>query len=300
MFSLSEKILQYFKKLNNEKGEVVPTSLTEDNNDDYDKEKETFKSELIKLNSDLEGKGGKVSLEEMTYEPLTKEEIEEKAKLGVEEKYALKKGALDNEYEKALKTQEEKANSLVSIGNAKKEEIDNLYDGLEEKLGANAIKRGISRSTIVSEQIRNLSTEKIKDLLKVDDSVATELKQNDEKIDGLKKDYQSAVNSLNIEKAVEINDNIEKLTKEQNDKIEEVLKYNNTLKKEEASINNNVKPATEIEISRIKNEILKQAINYYSKLPKEDRLTAFENDEDIRKLLGDQVTLVEGYIKAME
>lgn len=299
MFSLSEKILQYFKKLNNEKGEVVPASLT-DVNDDSDKEKEAFKSELIKLNSDLEGKSGKISLEEMTYEPLTKEEIEQKAKLGVEEKYELKKNALDSEYEDALKTQEEKVNSVLSSANAKKEEISNLYDDLEEKLGANAIKRGISRSTIVSEQIRNLSTEKIKDLLKVDDSVASELKINEDKIEGLKKDYQTAVNSLNIEKAVEISDNIEKLTKEQNDKIEEVLKYNNTLKKEEASVNNNVKPATEIEISRIKNEILKQAINYYSKLPKDERLSAFENDEDIKKLLGDQATLVERYIKAME
>ncbi len=303
MFNFSEKVLQYLKKLK-EKGEVVPTSTVEEKSyeeeKNYDSEKDALKSELIKLNLELKGQGGKVSLEEMTYEPLTKEEIEEKAKKSVEEKYSLKKDALDKELDNSLNLAKESGEAIVASSKAKKGEIEKLYESLEEKLGTNALKRGISRSTIVSEQIRNLSTEKIKDLLQVDDSVATELKKNDDKIEKLKSDYISAVNNLNVEKAIEINDNIESITKAQNDKIEEVLKYNNNVKKEEATINNKVEPVTEIQKSRINNEIIKQAINYYSKIPKDKRMDEFYADKDILELLGDQSYIIAGYLKAME
>lgn len=302
MYDISEKIIQYLKKYKN-KGVIVPTSVKEKVKEETatatNSERETFKSDLIGLNDRLKGKDKKVVLDEIEYTPLTKEEIETKAKAGVDEKYAIKKDALDKDYQKSVDDANLKSETLKLDSDEKKSKINSAYLELEESLSDNALKRGIARSSIVAEQLKNLGVEKIRDLLNVDDTLAKDLKDVSIKLDNLKSDYTSAVKNLDFDKAVEISDKIDEITKEQDEKIDAVIKYNNSIRLKQAEIDNSVNKPTEVEANRISGEMIKKAVDYYGKLPREDRLEAFDNDEEIIKLLGDNAGIVRNYIIAM-
>ncbi|MBO7214905.1 MAG: hypothetical protein J6V66_05360 [Clostridia bacterium] len=299
MFKLDEKYVKYFKKYK-DKG-VVPLAEEETEEEVVDTKKEEYKAELKTLSDKLNGKASSdVTLSEIEYKPLTEEEIKEKAKEGVEEKYALKKSALDTELQKSTENLTAKSDEITKDYEEKKKSLENAYTALENKMGNEAIKRGIARSSIIAEQIKSLGVEKIKDVLAIDDALASELKQNSNKIESLKNDYSVAVSNLDIEKALEINENIAKITKEQEEKIEEALKYNNTVKRQQAELDSSEsKQLSRLEEAQIESQILKASINYFLSLPKEERLEAFDNDEEILQLLGSQAETIRNYIKVL-
>ena len=300
MINISEKIIQYLKK-QKDKGVVTLSGYEENESADNtaNKDREAFKTELLKLKAELEGAGADVKLQKMEYTPLTEEEINKKATSAVDEKYALKKDALTSNFENDLKQTEQKAKDIKENSQVKKQELDGLYSALEEKLSANAVKRGISRSSIIAEQIKNLGLEKVKDVLNIDNETASAIEKNAQMIDELKVKYQKAVSNLDLEKAIEINENIEKIKKEQESKIEEVLKYNNLVTRQEAELKQEVGEPSKLEISKIKSQMIKQAVDYYSKLPKEKRLEAFLADEEILELLGEDSYVIGNYIKTL-
>lgn len=302
MYNLSEKIVQYLKKYK-DKGVIVPASLVEEEEkqktvDEAEIKREELKKQLKTLNDELQGKKG-VELSEMEYTPLSKEQIEDKAKEGVEEKYELKKNKLDGELTKSISDLTSNSDELVVQSKTAKKTLEDMYKEAENAVGENAIKRGISRSSIVAEQLKDLSVEKIKDTLSIDGNLASELKKNSDKIESLKADYRTAINELDLQKAIEITENVNELTKAQEEKIDEVLKYNNTVKRQQAELDSKIEPPSEVEASKIKGQIIKQAVEYYSELPKNERLTAFDNDDEILKLLGSQAGSVRNYIKAL-
>ena len=300
MINISEKIIQYLKK-QKDKGVVTLSGYEEKESADNtaNKDREAFKTELLKLKAELEGAGADVKLQKMEYTPLTEEEINKKATSAVDEKYALKKDALTSNFENELKQTEQKAKDIKENSQVKKQELEGLYSALEEKLSNNAVKRGISRSSIIAEQIKNLGLEKVKDVLNIDNETASAIENNAQMIDELKVKYQKAVSNLDLEKAIEINENIEKIKKEQESKIEEVLKYNNLVTRQEAELKQEVGEPSKLEISKIKSQMIKQAVDYYSKLPKEKRLEAFLADEEILELLGEDSYVIGNYIKTL-
>ncbi|MBR3804206.1 MAG: hypothetical protein IKJ14_02530 [Clostridia bacterium] len=300
MVNISEKLIQYLKK-QKDKGVVTLTGYEEKESDDNtaNKDREAFKTELLKLKAELEGAGADVKLQKMEYTPLTEEEINKKATSAVDEKYALKKNALTDSYENDLKQTEQKAKDIKENSQVKKQELDGLYSALEEKLSNNAVKRGISRSSIIAEQIKNLGLEKVKDVLNIDNETASAIEKNAQMIDELTDKYQKAVSNLDLEKAIEINENIEKIKKEQESKLEEVLKYNNLVTRQGAELKQEVGEPSKLEISKIKSQMIKQAVDYYSKLPKESRLEAFLADEEILELLGEDSYVIGNYIKTL-
>ena len=175
---------------------------------------------------------------------------------------------------------------------------DTALKDAEEKVEQSAIKRGISRSSIVQEQIKGLGVEKIKDLFQIDRTLASELKDNSDKISELESDYLTAVNKLNVEKALEISDKIQDLTEKQNKKIEDVLKYNNTVKRQLAEMEEKGNsPLVGEKAREIKRQMLDEALNYYMALPKEEALKEFDEDEEVQLLLGELKTMVRRYIK---
>ncbi len=292
MYNVSEKITQYLKKLD---GEQMPVQ----NEQKTKKDKKSQLVETIKeLNEQLNGKKNGVVLDKMEYTPLTDKEIEDKASETVDKKYALKENALETKKDSAVKNLELKNQELKDGAKDKKDAVEQAYTELEKDLNSNAIKRGIARSSIVSEQIKNLGVQKIRDLLGVDEKVADEIKVNSDKIVTLEQEYVQAIDNLSIEKAIELGDAIEKLKKEQDEKLEKVLKYNNDIKKQQTALNEKSTSLSKTEIADIKSKMVNAVLEYYNSLPKEERLLAFESDEDILELLGENASLVERYLRA--
>ena len=317
--NISEKILQYLKKYDvgddvkiklasNEKEksvggkntvETVASEVSANETDSQNDKKKQLLDKLTVLNRQLEGIKEPPTLEMMEYTPLSEEEIAKKASEGLEESYGLKFNDLENQTLKKIDAIEKSSDLMTVKAGEQKEKLQSLYKDAEEKLEQSAIKRGVSRSSIVSEQLKNLSVEKIKDELNIDYNLASELKNNSDKIVELESDYLNAVNKLNVEKALELSERIQDLTDKQNDKIEEVLKYNNTIKRQLKSFENDkVVPPTEKEKTKIKQNMLQEALNYYLSIPKEEALKRFENDYDVKYVLGDLADVLANYIKA--
>ena len=316
MISIHEKILQYFKKHNIGNDIKLTSNDNEEDKNKTLKTQETIESEVavepnststlkddfIKKLKDYDQKLqetlNKNNLQTIKYTPLSEEEIEKKAKEGKDEEYQLKINDLANETAKKLSDIEKSNETLNNTANEQKEKIEILYADAEEKVEQSAVKRGISRSSIVQEQIKGLGVEKIKDILSIDQSLASELKNNQDKINKLESDYLYAVNKLNVEKALEISQEIQDLTEKQNEKIEEVLKYNNTVKRQRAQMKEqDLSEQDKIEKIRIQQNMVHEALNYYLALPKEQALLEFENDKEVKKLLGDYADMVRKYIK---
>lgn len=296
MYNVSEKIIQYIKKLQDAKTPVQ----NEEVETEKDEKRERFVKTVKELNDLLAGKGNAVKLQEMEFTPLSDKEIEMQANKKVEDKYKLKENSLQTKKNAQVNNLELENQKLQDSVQTKKDEIENAYSNLEEKVNSNAIKRGIARSSIVSEQVKNLNVEKIRDLLGVDEDVASKIKENSDKISSLESDYVQAVNELSINKAIEISDIIEKLKKEQNSQLEKVIKYNNDIKKQQQTLKSNATKLTESEISNINGRIIDAAIEYYTSLPKEERLLAFESDDELLELLGENVNIVDRYLRAVD
>ncbi len=322
MINVHEKVLQYFKKHNvgddvkiknlSEnlvESELKSTPKITETSDEvksksldataYSSTKNSLISKLKELDEKEKGITEIKGLEEMEYTPLTEEEIKAKANEGMDEKYGVELDALANETAKKLNSVEKSNELLNANALSQKEKVEALYKDAQEKVENSAIKRGISRSSIVQEQIKDLDVEKIKDTLSIDNSLAVELKNNSDKISELETDYLIAVNKLNVKKALEISEKIEELTEKQNDKIEEVLKYNNTIKRQQASLDNgNATSLSNEEKRNIKKQKAEEALKYYMSLPTEQAKKELEEDKDIQLLLGDALKLVQGYVNS--
>ncbi len=316
--NIQEKILQFFKKHNiGDDIKIVKIKDEKTNADDSGVEtfstevdansgsnlnstqKQNLLSKLKALDTKLKGVKDTSTLQMIEYTPLTEEEIKDKATNGVDESYGLKFDDLEVQKAKKLGAIEKDSENLKEQAKSQKDKLDELYSDAQEKVEQSAIKRGISRSSIVQQQIKDLTVDKIKDQLSIDYNLASELKNNSNKIAELESDYLTAVNKLNVEKALEISENIEKLTEKQNDKIEEILKYNNSVKRQLASMKEEeiVQPSNK-EKTKIKQDMLQEALNYYMALPKEEAIKRFNEDQDVREILGDLSTMLERYIKA--
>ena len=313
MSSFRDKILAYLKKYS-EKVEKQPSENKSNvklasSNDESANERtinpvdsNEFYDTMEKLDNKLKGVNEDYVLDKIEFTPISDEEIQQKVNEEKEHEYALKAEELKNNADKKRNELQVNNEAIKVGGEQKKEEINNAYAELGDKLEANAIKRGIARSSIVAEQLKSLDVDKIKDLLAVDDKVATQIKENSDKIEALEAEYKTAVSNLNLQKAIDIKEKIEEYKEAQNKKIEEVIKYNNTVKKQQLDINSKVenKPLKGNEAKEIERQMISLAIEYYLSLPKEERLKKFNDDFDIRNMLGDSVDFVKKYLVATE
>ncbi|MBR6737841.1 MAG: hypothetical protein IKL82_05715 [Clostridia bacterium] len=320
MFNIEEKILKYLKgkkvksepivKLTSEEEveEKKPSEeVTETESSVNSELHKSLKESNKKLQGVIDKESDRVVLDKIEYTPKTEEEIKKTASEAVEEEFSLKKNALDKDLKDKTQAVEKKASEVEKGVSAQKDSIENAYNNLESQVENQAVKRGIARSSIIAEQLKGLGVEKIKDLLAVDDKVATTLKGYNDELQALKSDYEYAVENLNTEKAIAVRERIEKLLKEQNEKIEEVLKYNNTVDKNQLYIDDKYyggvdsgeesSQISESEKAKIRQKMITDTISHFGAMPKAERLKAFESDEELQELLGDLYKTVERYIK---
>lgn len=311
MFNIEEKVLKYLKGKRVKDQPVatltsteVDEGVTNENNSKRQEFHNTIKEIGSKLN-ELNTSNGRVVLEKLEYTPKTEEEIKKQAQDEIDGEYALKRLGLDRDIQNRRLETQRKTEEAKSGVQGKKEEINSAYLTLEKQLENQALKRGISRSSIIAEQLKDLGVEKIKDYLKVDESVASEIKGLSNKLQDLEREYTFAVESLDIEKALGVKEKIEELTDKQNKELEKVIKHNNEVEKSQLALDekyfggveNATKAEKESQEAKLKQQIITTAMNYYGSLPKQQRLKEFEEDEVLKELLGEVYSNIERYVK---
>ena len=174
-----------------------------------------------------------LNLERQKYSRPSDEEIRKQAEDSLKSYEDKEQKGIENEYAAGNRKLDEESQKLGGDFESQSKKIEQTYENAKESNKNTFIRRGLSRSSIMLENLKNLDESKNA----AQDTLAKELKQNLEKItierDLLETQKQSALESFNIAYAVKLSEKINKLTESAKQAEDAVAKYNNQLEEKE-------------------------------------------------------------------
>lgn len=174
-----------------------------------------------------------LNLERRKYSRPSDEEIRKQAEDSLKSCEDKEQKGIENEYAAGNRKLDEERQKLGGDFESQSKKIEQTYENAKESNKNTFIRRGLSRSSIMQENLKNLDESKNA----AQDTLAKELKQNLEKItierDLLETQKQSALESFNIAYAVKLSEKINKLTESAKQAEDAVAKYNNQLEEKE-------------------------------------------------------------------
>lgn len=174
-----------------------------------------------------------LNLERQKYSRPSDEEIRKQAEDSLKSYEDKEQKGIENEYAAGNRKLDEESQKLGGDFESQSKKIEQTYENAKESNKNTFIRRGLSRSSIMQENLKNLDESKNV----AQDTLAKELKQNLEKItierDLLETQKQSALESFNISYAVKLSEKINKLTESAKQAEDAVAKYNNQLEEKE-------------------------------------------------------------------
>lgn len=174
-----------------------------------------------------------LNLERQKYSRPSDEEIRKQAEDSLKSYEDKEQKGIENEYAAGNRKLDEESQKLGGDFESQSKKIEQTYENAKENNKNTFIRRGLSRSSIMQENLKNLDESKNV----AQDTLAKELKQNLEKItierDLLETQKQSALESFNIAYAVKLSEKINKLTESAKQAEDAVAKYNNQLEEKE-------------------------------------------------------------------
>lgn len=174
-----------------------------------------------------------LNLERQKYSRPSDEDIRKQAEDSLKSYEDKEQKDIENEYAAGNRKLDEESQKLGGNFESQSKKIEQTYENAKESNKNTFIRRGLSRSSIMQENLKNLDESKNA----AQDTLAKELKQNLEKItierDLLETQKQSALESFNIAYAVKLSEKINKLTESAKQAEDAVAKYNNHLEEKE-------------------------------------------------------------------
>lgn len=114
------------------------------------------------------------------------------------------------------------------------ESLNSYYESVKEKTSNDALKRGLSRSSIVVNKLDAFSDEQLKNFNKLNEEYSSNINSINFELQSLESEKKKALNNFDIEYAYKLNEKISNLTDDLNKKQAEVIKYNNEIAEIEA------------------------------------------------------------------
>lgn len=174
-----------------------------------------------------------LNLERQKYSRPSDEDIRKQAEDSLKSYEDKEQKGIENEYAAGNRKLDEESQKLGGDFESQSKKIEQTYENAKESNKNTFIRRGLSRSSIMQENLKNLDESKNT----AQDTLAKELKQKLEKItierDLLETQKQSALESFNIAYAVKLSEKINKLTESAKQAEDAVAKYNNQLEEKE-------------------------------------------------------------------
>ena len=196
---------------------------------------------------------------------------------------------------------------LYDALNQKESVINDSYQQAKASSAAEALKRGLARSSIALSQGTVLDEKQAEQIANVRNSYIEQAAEIDYKLSDLETKKQSALADLDISYAAKLAIEIDELKNERSKKIEEVTKYNNELAKYEAEYNINRQKAEQdltlgqyeiiknktVGKSDIEQELSKQKqekkfeyiLDYLGGMSKKDAISFAENSDIVKNSL---------------
>lgn len=161
-------------------------------------------------------------------------DIVSEAKKSLEGKYNASKDKTNESFSNKINSIIESNKNLISGSEEDKQSINLLYDKSIKETENQALKRGLARSSIIISEISSLEGSRANELSKILTNLETNLKSNEEQIKQLSEQKDKALETLDLESAIELDSEITKLTEKYQKAREDAIKFNNNVEKLEA------------------------------------------------------------------
>lgn len=222
-----------------------------------------------------------------------------------------KKTNVDKIYNQT-KAKEEELNlnkeSLKENYSSSKARIEKNYDNARQKASDDALRRGLSRSSIVINQLDAFNKEELDLYNQLDKDLTAKINQVDFELNALQTQQDLALSEFDIAYAVKLNSKINSLKQELLEKQNEVVKYNNQIAEKEAQyklkyeqleqdlkndawdkekdlMNITIKYGSNAVQKYKQNQIYNMVDEYLASLSKEEAIKILENNNEIRNYL---------------
>lgn len=191
----------------------------------------------------------KITLEKMEFVKPTESDVLKQGEDSLNDYKTSGVQSIEDEYKlKEDKLYSDKS-SVIDAGNKSKQNLKQYYDNAITNAENQALKRGLSRSSIILNQLDAFEKSKIDDYKQIDKDITNQINAINFELNALTSQKQTALNNFDVTYAVKLQEKINNLNKELADKEAEVIKYNNEIALKEAEFNKDV--------DELKNEISK-------------------------------------------
>lgn len=153
-----------------------------------------------------------------------------------QEKLQGKQNIEDNASDQARALEKGKL-SITEQTEAARAEVEALFDERREKASADALNRGLARSTIIIKQIEAFDKYQIEEINKLNIEFGKAFAQIEQDLALLESQKEAALRNFDLEYAIKVNNRIEELRAEYQKRVDEVLQYNNEIALKEAEWN---------------------------------------------------------------
>lgn len=164
----------------------------------------------------------------------TDDQLKEAAEQSLKEKYDKKKQSTDQGFRKQIESLLETQEKNKEDNLKQQEQINKNYDDSIKATESQALRRGLARSSIVISQLSALEGGRANDLSQSLKDLEDKLTSAENQIASLEKEQQEALDSLDIEYAMELDEQIEKAREEYQKSVKEAIEFNNNVDKLEA------------------------------------------------------------------
>lgn len=219
------------QKLEEEKAQKLASALKgEDKVTEQLKQLENLYNIGMEKEKDVEELFPKESgLKTVDYKAATDDELLEQAKNSLSGDYGDKKNKINSETDEKLLNLNEKLSEIRRKGeselNSLKEKIAEAFKDVKD----NAIKKGITRSSIFSGNIEKLGESGAAEQDSTLKKLQTAVKTIDSQISNLEAERENALNNLDIRYASDVKEKLNKLTKERDAVVKKYEDYNNKI-----------------------------------------------------------------------
>ena len=207
-------------------------------------------------------------------------EYEKEIKEDVDEKYKPQELKLKDDLDLKEEKKNDKIESLEEESKKTLNSIDDKYKKLSKEAQGDSIKSGLSRSSILGEKLKDLGLSKYDEYMVNQENLDNKKEDLNKEFDYYKKEYENAINNLNVKKAIEIKNLLEKMRENNGEHYSSI--DNDLITKEKNKLYTN---------------IVNEVLNYYSQMPKSEALKEFRSDAELKQLLKEHAKTIENYLR---
>jgi len=223
--------------------------------------------------------------EYMKTDDRTDEDLQKIAQEKATEKIENENEQLTDKTNESIDTLNEKAATENKNLEEEKAQIEDRYDSVKQNASDEALKRGMGRSSMIVNLLKEYDSEKVEKLDKKENEAKAALEKINGEIADLNAKLDSALKNTDMRTAFELNERLTELKDERNKANEQALKYNNELKSKLASFRKQLESSDKkYLITEAENQsksyydtMLKKIIEYYSDMSADEIKDDFEN-----------------------